>query len=153
MVLPVCTDLSQFQLLVHGIGKRGPSGDDTVVERSELIRRLRVEIHALEERLGKDNQLANILREQLHHTEHGTVDERCEQVFRRTAWDLTEHDVLEELMKVEPEGAKDVTDTIVGLGARLDQKYAEFRAVREFSERINKGYLLNDVMNNAFQYS
>ena len=87
-----------------------------MVERNELIRRLRVEIHALEERLGDDNKLADILREQLQQAEQGSIDERREQVFRRAAWDLTEHDVMEELTKVEPEQAKDVTDAIVGLG-------------------------------------
>lgn len=115
-----------------------------------MLRRLRVEVHVLEEKLGADNALAVFLRQQLADTEAGTADERREQVFRRAAWDLTEHDVMAELVKVEPDASKDVTEAVVALGARLDQKYAEFRAVREFSESINDGYLLNDVMKNAF---
>ncbi|MBT4739696.1 MAG: hypothetical protein HOO09_04865, partial [Rhodospirillaceae bacterium] len=119
-------------------------------EKSELLRRLRVEVHALEEKLGVDNALAAFLRQQLTDTEEGTVDERRGQVFRRAAWDLTEHDVMAELVRVQPAASKDVTEAVVALGGRLDQKYAEFRAVREFSESINEGYLLADVMRNAF---
>ncbi len=85
---------------LFGLKPIGPRGVDTVVERNELIRRLRVEIHALEERLGDDNKLAYILRQQLHDTETGVANERRDQVFRRAAWDLTEHDVMEELTKV-----------------------------------------------------
>ena len=118
--------------------------------RSEIIRRLRIEIHALEGKFGGENTLLKLLRKQLIDHETSAVDERREHVFRRAAWDLTGHAGFAELGRAQPLIAQEVTKGVIALGDHLDQKYVELRALREITECMNDGQLLSEVMANAF---
>ena len=121
-----------------------------MTNRSEIIRRLRIEIHALEQKFPKDNPLIGLLRTQLEDHETCAADERREQVFRRAAWDLTGQAASIDLGRSKPSDHPSVDEAIVALGSQLDHKYVELRALREIGECMHDGQLLNEVMENAF---
>ncbi len=120
-----------------------------MANRTETIQRLRTEIHALERQLGAGNRLIDLLRHQLSEHESCTADERREHIFRRAAWDLVGRRAVD-ATSLTPMTKDDISKSIVALGAHLDQKYAEIRAMREVTEYMNGGHLLNEVMDNIF---
>jgi hypothetical protein len=119
-------------------------------DRSEIIRRLRIEIHALEKTFVGDNPLIELLRKQLAEHEACAVDERREHVFRRAAWDLSGSGASVDIGRDQTPTLKNVADAVIALGGHLDQKYVEVRAMREITECMNNGQLLSEVMDNAF---
>lgn len=118
--------------------------------REEIIRHLKTEIAALEARLDSKNQLITALREQLHAHETRTGDDRRTQVFRRAAHDIVPDTTRLEFSNAAPFVAKDMGETLIALGSRLDHKFAEIKALNEITERVNAGMFFDEVLDHVF---
>ena len=122
-----------------------------MTNRDVITRRLRTEISALESRLDAQNTLVLALREQLRAHETQTGDERRNQIFRRAAIDIVPDETQREFSNLGPVMIKNMSDSLVALGGRLDHKYAEINALNEITERVNAGMFFDEVLDHVFE--
>ena len=122
-----------------------------ISDRDETIRRLQSEITALESWVGPRNQLILSLRNQLKAHKARTVDDRRNQVFRRAAIDLVPDEFTKEFSRLPSTLVKDLGEGIVALSRRLDQKFAEVKALSEITEHMNAGMFFDEVLNHVFE--
>ncbi len=125
--------------------------------REQIIRHLRIEIAALESRLDGRNQLVQSLRDQLNAHQTRNADERRTQIFRRAAHDMVgakrgaDGQLQLEFTTAPPLPAKDMGEALVALSDRLDQKFAEIRALSEITEQVNSGVFFEEVLDQVFE--
>ncbi len=120
------------------------------MDREEIIHHLKIEISALESRLGPKNQLITTLRDQLNAHETHTADDRRSQIYRRAARDIVDEHSHEEFLFAPPIVAKDIGNALIALGSRLDHKFAEIRALNEITEFVNSGLFFDQVLDHVF---
>jgi len=119
--------------------------------RKEIIRHLRAEIASLESRLDGNNDLLQSLQDQLEAHETNRADERRTHIFRRAAIDITPDDGRPEFSDSPVPKFGHLSETLIALGERLDQKFAEVKALSEITERVNSGMFFDEVLGQVFE--
>ena len=120
-------------------------------KRSEIIHHLKIEISALESRLGNDNPLIATLRDQLDAHQNHTADDRRSQIYRRAAREIIGDISTEEFKEQPPVASKNLGNALVAIGDRLDHKFAEIRALNEITQFVNAGQFFDEVLNHVFE--
>ncbi|NQV55297.1 MAG: hypothetical protein HQ503_05505 [Rhodospirillales bacterium] len=120
-------------------------------DHDDIIDHLTTEIRALETRLDSNNDLIVALRNQLDAHQAHRGDDRRTQIYRRAATDIVPGEALPGFSNRAPVLAKDLGEALVALGARLDHKFAEIKALSEITEGVNAGMFFDEVLDHVFE--